>query len=79
MIYDHESGQGGVGPSVRICHRTGYCKQPIDLLAIGPAYTTCNTVCILARPSGQLAKQQAVIYLMRAYKVTLFSVHAGEL
>ena len=28
---------------------------------------------------GQLAKQQAVIYLMRAYKVTLFSVYAGDL
>src|SRR5271155_2264884 len=56
-------------------------KQPIDLLAIRPAYTTCNTVCILARPklTGQLPKQQAVISLMRAYKVTLFSVYAGDL
>jgi hypothetical protein len=30
-------------------------KQPIDLLAIRPACTTCNAVSILARPSGQRA------------------------
>jgi hypothetical protein len=29
--------------------------------------------------TGQLVKQQAVIYLMRAYKATLFSVYADDL
>jgi hypothetical protein len=27
MIYDHKLGQGGVGPSVRMCHRR---QGPID-------------------------------------------------
>jgi hypothetical protein len=30
-------------------------------------------------PTGQLVKQQVVIYLMRAYKVVFFSVYAGDL
>ena len=39
--------QGGTVPTDP---STNPVDQPIDLLAIRPAHTTCNTVCIWARP-----------------------------
>jgi hypothetical protein len=104
--------------NVRAHPPTDPVGQQIDLLAIGLAYTTCNTVCVRIGivpplelvtcshvfspqlplnqtcklsspnslyigqakwPTGWLVKQQAVIHLMRAYRVALFSVYAGNL
>jgi hypothetical protein len=65
MIYDHESGQGGVGPSVRLGHRI----HALIFSGVDFRRSHMDLVSVL---------QQAALYMMHSHLVSIVTIAIME-